>query len=205
MGQSLWSWDLKSDPFKWQAPEVVGCVALRSDGGLLLGMQSGLYGMEGFGENLQGSWTVTARKLTEFEPGMDTRPNDGRVDRAGNFVVGSYNMAHRQVRGFPWGTSEGQVPVFACSRPSLCPFAYLQALSHGMARRCTSPHSLPTLIRACTPLQSKPPASPCVNTQDGKEIGGLWRYTPDGRLHEILDHKVRCSNCVCFSPDGNTM
>ena len=41
--------------------------------------------------------------------------------------------------------------------------------------------------------------------QDGKEIGGLWRLTPDGAMREILDYKFRCSNCVCFSPDGATM
>lgn len=55
------------------------------------------------------------------------------------------------------------------------------------------------------PIANQTPALPFANTQDGKEIGGLWRYTPDGCLHEILDHKVRCSNCVCFSPDGSTM
>lgn len=37
----------------------------------------------------------TARKVSDFEPGLNTRPNDGRVDRAGNFVIGSYNNAHR--------------------------------------------------------------------------------------------------------------
>jgi sugar lactone lactonase YvrE len=26
---------------------------------------------------------------------MNTRPNDGRVDRHGNFIIGSYNKSHR--------------------------------------------------------------------------------------------------------------
>ena len=33
--------------------------------------------------------------LAEFEKGRNTRPNDGRVDKNGNFVIGSYNKNHR--------------------------------------------------------------------------------------------------------------
>jgi sugar lactone lactonase YvrE len=33
--------------------------------------------------------------LSEFETGRNTRPNDGRTDKDGNFVIGSYNNNHR--------------------------------------------------------------------------------------------------------------
>ena len=36
-----------------------------------------------------------SESLCEFEAGMNTRPNDGRVDRHGNFIIGSYNKSHR--------------------------------------------------------------------------------------------------------------
>jgi hypothetical protein len=44
-----------------------------------------------------------------------------------------------------------------------------------------------------------------AHRQDGAEIGGLYRLSPDGSMREILDYKFRCSNCICFSPDGLTM
>ncbi|GAX85564.1 hypothetical protein CEUSTIGMA_g12979.t1 [Chlamydomonas eustigma] len=133
VGQALWSWRPSegtgtSKPIRWKLPEVVGCVALQESGDLLLGLQSGIFNFD--------LTAGVARKLTDFERPLDTRPNDGRVDRFGSFVVGSYNNAHRQ---------------------------------------------------------------------DGAEIGGLWRLNPDGNMQEILDYKFRCSNCVCFSPDGLTM
>lgn len=128
VGKAVWSWDTLSPPVRWDSPETVGCVALQEGGDLLLGLDSGLFTFS--------PATGAARKLTDFEPGLNTRPNDGRVDREGNFVIGSYNNSHRQ---------------------------------------------------------------------DGSEIGGLWRLTPDGRLQEILDYKFRCSNCICFSPDGRIM
>ena len=75
----------------WELPEVIGCVALQQGGRLLLPLESGIFSFN--------PSTGTAQKLCDFEPelGSLTRPNDGRVDREGNFVIGSYNNAHRQV------------------------------------------------------------------------------------------------------------
>ena len=84
---SLYSWDLKSAPTKVNFGETLGCVALRSNNTLLLGLESGLH-----------AYDPTTKALTfvsEFEAGLNTRPNDGRTDREGNFVIGSYNNAHR--------------------------------------------------------------------------------------------------------------
>ena len=87
VGQALWSWD-GADAVKWSFPEVVGCVALKEGRDLLLGLASGLYNFD--------PATGSVDKICDFEPGLDTRPNDGRVDRNGSFVIGSYNNAHRQ-------------------------------------------------------------------------------------------------------------
>jgi L-arabinonolactonase len=35
-------------------------------------------------------------KICDYEPGLNTRPNDGKCDRQGNFVIGSYNNNHRE-------------------------------------------------------------------------------------------------------------
>ena len=91
---TLYSWDLKSAPQRTNFGETLGCVALRSNDTLLLGLESGLHAYEPSSRKL--------KLLSEFEPGLNTRPNDGRVDRFGNFVIGSYNNAHR-VDGQPIG------------------------------------------------------------------------------------------------------
>ena len=91
---TLYSWDLKSAPQRTNFGETLGCVALRSKNTLLLGLESGLHAYEPSSRKL--------KLLSEFEPGLNTRPNDGRVDRFGNFVIGSYNNAHR-VDGQPIG------------------------------------------------------------------------------------------------------
>lgn len=86
-GRALFSWDLVHEPVKTQFDEVVGMCALRSNGTLLLGLASGLYAYD--------PRTGAKEQLCDFEPGLDTRPNDGRVDRHGNLIIGSYNNSHK--------------------------------------------------------------------------------------------------------------
>ena len=130
---TLYSWDLLEEfpEMKESFGETLGCCALMSNGDLILGLASGLYQFD------PRSKAVKTR-LTDFEPGLNTRPNDGRVDRSGNFIIGSYNNDHRV---------------------------------------------------------------------DASAIGGLWRLDANNnrQLDEVLDYKHRCSNCICFSPDGRKM
>lgn len=46
---------------------------VQEGGELLLGLQSGIFSFN--------TATGAARKLADFEPGLDTRPNDGRRQR----------------------------------------------------------------------------------------------------------------------------
>ena len=87
-GKALWSWDLVHEPVKTSFDEIVGMVALSADGGLVLGLSDS--GMCHYDPR-----TGEFERLCEFEPGLNTRPNDGRVDRCGNLIIGSYNNAHR--------------------------------------------------------------------------------------------------------------
>jgi triosephosphate isomerase len=87
-GKCLWSWDLVHDPVKAEFGESLGFVALRANGTLLLGLsESGVVAYD--------PKTRAKEILTAFEPGRNTRPNDARVDRFGNLVVGSYNNSWR--------------------------------------------------------------------------------------------------------------
>ena len=130
---TLYSWNLLDEfpQMKESFGETLGCVALMSSGDLILGLASGLYQFD------PRSKTVKTR-LTDFEPGLNTRPNDGRVSRNGDFIIGSYNNDHRL---------------------------------------------------------------------DAQPIGGLWKLDANNsrQLTEVLDYKHRCSNCICFSPDGKKM
>ena len=67
---------------------MLGFVALRANGTLLLGLsESGIVAYD--------PRTRAKEDMTAFEPGLNTRPNDARVDRFGNLVVGSYNNSWR--------------------------------------------------------------------------------------------------------------
>ena len=72
----------------WTAPEMVACIAPRADGGLIAGMETGVYTVD-----LQTDGTVRAERLAappELAPGM--RFNDGRTDRQGRFWAGTMWM-----------------------------------------------------------------------------------------------------------------
>jgi L-arabinonolactonase len=80
----------------WDLPERLGCFALCSDGRVLLGMAKGLFladPLSADGTTDRGAVQSTGLALqyvTDVEPEReDTRINDGRSDRHGNFVFGT--------------------------------------------------------------------------------------------------------------------
>ena len=73
---------------QWDLPEVAGSFAFTSNLDLfVMGFASGL------------SWFVPSsgevEKICDYEADLNTRPNDGKCDREGNFVIGGYNNNHR--------------------------------------------------------------------------------------------------------------
>ncbi|CAG9463476.1 unnamed protein product [Pedinophyceae sp. YPF-701] len=40
---------------------------------------------------------------------------------------------------------------------------------------------------------------------NARALAGLYRLTPQGRLEEILSHRYRVSNAICFAPHGGEM
>lgn len=72
----------------WTADEMVACIAPRADGGLIAGMETGIFAVE-----LNDDGSVRAERLaapSELAPGM--RFNDGRTDRQGRFWSGTMWM-----------------------------------------------------------------------------------------------------------------
>ena len=73
----------------WSTSEMVACIAARKDGGLIAGMESGIFSLE-----LGEAQTAVERKLAPPEQGLGPglRFNDGRCDRQGRFWAGTMFM-----------------------------------------------------------------------------------------------------------------
>ena len=73
----------------WNLPELLGCFSLCDDGQLLLGLAKGLFLADL--DNTEGA-NLPLRHIADVERKRDdTRINDGRSDRHGNFVFGTKN------------------------------------------------------------------------------------------------------------------
>jgi len=88
LDQELWVWNTRDAPFKRSFPQVIGCVGLIDDGRLLVAMAEQVV-----------AYDVATGQADAIAPAPEatstTRPNDGRSDRSGNFVVGMYNAFHK--------------------------------------------------------------------------------------------------------------
>jgi L-arabinonolactonase len=76
----------------WDLPDRLGCFALCDDGQLLLGLAKGLFlvDLELADTGAARSATLALRHVADVERDRDdTRINDGRSDRHGNFVFGT--------------------------------------------------------------------------------------------------------------------
>ena len=194
----------------WDVPEPLGCFAICEEGRLLLGLAKGLHLFA-----LDGSDAATLRPVAGVEADVaDTRINDGRCDRDGNFVFGT-----------------------KCERPAATPCgAYYQfSFAHGLRRLALPDAAIPNSIcfshdgRTLYFCDSIEPAILCCDYEphgatvervrlfakldgpgspDGSCIdahGCLWnaqwragrdvRYRPDGTLAATVRVPVRNPSC----------
>ena len=84
----------------WTLPDRLGCLAVCRSGRLLLGLAKGLYFADLDAPAADGRLEVA--HVAELETGLRTRINDGRTDRAGNFVFGTCDdrAPERPIGGF---------------------------------------------------------------------------------------------------------
>jgi sugar lactone lactonase YvrE len=89
VARTVWRLDAGSGAVEhWTTDEMVACIAEKESGGLIAGMESGLFGLA-----LGEAGTVRASRLASpaaLGPGM--RFNDGRCDRQGRFWSGTMVM-----------------------------------------------------------------------------------------------------------------
>lgn len=85
----IWRLDANSGALRhWESHEMTACVAVKEGGGLIAGMESGIFSLA-LGEGPQAEATLLAAPDT-LGPGK--RFNDGRTDRQGRFWSGTMFM-----------------------------------------------------------------------------------------------------------------
>lgn len=97
----------------WQLHEALGCLALGADGGLLLGLANGLYTADPEAHLHSAQLPLQLLVAVEADD-ANTRINDGRADRDGNFVFGTksdHPDGRRGGRHYQWSAAHGLRPL----------------------------------------------------------------------------------------------
>ncbi|HEX8955750.1 MAG TPA: SMP-30/gluconolactonase/LRE family protein [Burkholderiaceae bacterium] len=203
----------------WSLPERLACFALtRDDDCLLLGLASRL-----------ALFRFSSRKITticDVEPGLlNTRINDGRCDRQGCFVFGTYNQNHDHAPVGALYRLNRDLRLEALPLPkvgianSIC-----FSPDGGTMYWCDSPEKI---IHCCDYGVDGGIANPRVFADLRQEVGApdgstvdaegyLWnarwggsrlvRHAPDGSIDCVLSLPVTQPSCLTFGgPDLSTV
>lgn len=208
----------------WPLPERLGSLALCQNGQLLLGLAKGLHLADI--EAVIDAATPTPlplRRLQDVEPGCsETRVNDGRSDRHGNFVFGTKSERADQA---PIGSFYQYSARYGLRRLALpgvsIPNSICFSPDGGILYYCDS--SQPRILccdydaQAATVSNSRvfvelyhPDASPDGSIIDAE--GHLWnaqwgasrvvRYRPDGHVERIVDLPVTQPSCCAIGGES---
>lgn len=203
-GRALNRWRARDAAVKrWSTPERLACIALHAHGGLLAGMESGLFHLQPLADGTLG-WERVAG-LSHRVDGM--RCNDGRCDRAGRFWFGTMVMdmslarAAGELRRFDSrGLSATLVDgLVTANGLGFSPDGRTMYLSdsHPSVQRIwafdLSPEGVPSNRREFVDMNRHPgrPDGAAVDA-DGcywicaNDGGRVLRFTPDGRLDRSL-------------------
>lgn len=193
----------------WPQPAIVGSIAFRRGGGLLLALQSGIHKVDRPGD--QPSLVV------DPEPDRPTnRLNDGRCDPAGRFWVGSMSEVAREPLGslycldadgtcrrafnevivpnsLAW-SPDGRTMYFADTyRQTIWRFDYDMASGAVAERRVFRD----TRGQPGRPDGSAVDADGCLwNCEYGG--GRVVRYRPDGEIDQVVPVPAANPTCCCF-------
>jgi L-arabinonolactonase len=88
---TLWMHDVRNSVTRhWSVPDRLGSFAICESGRLLLGLAKSLV----FADLGKSASDLRIEPIMPIEPNLPTRVNDGRTDRAGNFVFGTMKEPH---------------------------------------------------------------------------------------------------------------
>jgi L-arabinonolactonase len=222
-GARLWMWDAGGSR-SWKLPARLGSLAPCESGALLLGLEKAI-----FSADLDGSTpdALVLTPLAAVEGDLaTTRVNDGRTDRAGNFVFGTMNQAegHPPTGSFyQWSVRAGlrrlDLPRVGIAN-SIC-----FSPDGGTMYFCDSPRA--TIMQCRYDAASAQVSGvrvfatlgPSDGSPDGSIVdadGCLWnaawgagvvrRYRPDGTLDREVFLAAKNPTCVVFGgPDLNEL
>jgi sugar lactone lactonase YvrE len=216
--RTIWRLDSSSGALRsWRTPEMVACIAVKSGGGLVVGMETGIFSLE-----LKADGEVAAERLAapqELGPGM--RFNDGKCDRQGRFWSGTMFMDMAAARpvgqlyrysaadglsaplvsnlltqnGLAW-SPDGRTMYLSDSHPaSQRVWAFDYDVDAGV------PHNR-RLFADMTAMRGRPDGA-TVDSDGCYWIAGndgscLLRFTPEGRLDREIDLPVSKPSMCCF-------
>eukprot|EP00536_Pseudo-nitzschia_multiseries_P014651 jgi/Psemu1/298789/fgenesh1_pm.745_\ len=175
--EEVWAWNLVDPPYRRLFGTTIGCIALKNNdaggsGGniLVAGERAFLETTMACGNNaVMDDYSAVSPTIFCDRPEQQatTRPNDGRVDREGNLVIGMYNNYHRA------GSSEG-------------------ANNCGLYRLCPTTRSLDPLF----PPEYKYRVSNCISfSPDGRTM--YFCDTPTRKVYAFdypSERGAQCSN-----------
>lgn len=206
VASTVWRHDPGSGAIdSWVGDEMVACLATRADGGLIAGMESGLFALMPEPGKVLRQQRLAA--TADLQPGM--RFNDGRCDRQGRFWSGTMVMDMAQAR------AEGRLYRYAGGELS-APFVSGLLVPNGLAfspdgatMYLSDSHPLsqqvwafdydiasgvPSRQRLFVDMRTHPgrPDGAAVDADGcywicGNDAGCILRFTPDGRLDRRID------------------
>lgn len=202
----------------WPVPDLIGSLALRESGGLVVALRRGFYTLD-----LKTGATTPVHLPAEPE---DTRFNDGKCDRAGRFWAGTmhfqgmprepkgalYRMdidqrvtrmerGIRTANGLGWSPDD-RLMYYTDTRTNRIDVYDFDIATGEIANRRAFVH---------VPLDSGFPDGLTVDSQ-GYVWSAKWdgarvvRYAPDGRIDRVVAMPVPRPTSVCFGgPDFSTL
>jgi sugar lactone lactonase YvrE len=207
----------------WRADEMIGCIAPAACGGLIAGMESGVFHLD-----LQDDGSVVAQRLAPVEHAdRPMRFNDGRCDRQGRFWAGTMHLdmglgrvvgavyrhdgrgLQKQLdglivpNGFAW-SPDGRTMYLSDSHPAVqAVWAFDYDTDDGaisnrrrfidMRHYSGRPDGAAVDVEGCYWI--------C-----GNDAGLVHRFTPDGRLDRSVALPVKKpAMCAFGGPDMGTM
>ncbi|MCK6402041.1 MAG: SMP-30/gluconolactonase/LRE family protein [Sphaerotilus natans subsp. sulfidivorans] len=210
---------------RWQLPHAVGCLVLQADGRLAVAGVDQLLTLD-LGPDGAIATTLLARVP---HARADMRCNDGRCDRQGRWLLSSMvsdlSLAANDGRWWQWAGGKLQaLENITCRVPN---GSALSPDGRVFYSSDTHPHSPALWRQAYDPqtgrLQGQrepvPGWSAALGRPDGATVdadGGLWvcgldhgriaRFTPDGRLDQVLQLPLKKPTMCAFGgPDGRTL
>jgi sugar lactone lactonase YvrE len=213
-GRAVWCYDpIARTSQRFTPPDRVGCMAVATDGRVLLAAAKALYMATVVGSELQ------AVKLVDLEPDLPrTRANDGRPDRFGNLVFGTMDdVKPRTAIGsfYQYSSAHGlrRLPLPNCTTSNSICFSpdgrrmYFADTPTGIIRYGDYDPDAATV----TNVRDLVTLAPGEGHPDGSTIdadGCLWsaawggaivrRFTPDGRLDREVTIPSKNPTCPTF-------